>query len=60
MFPILLIAIGIVVLVVGKRLAVLGAAVGALLLRSASFSCRAASPRAGPPPGASSPASRSR
>lgn len=31
MFPILLIAIGIVVLVVGSRLAVLGAAVGALL-----------------------------
>ena len=31
MFPVLLIVIGIVVLVLGKRLAVLGAAVGALL-----------------------------
>jgi hypothetical protein len=31
MFPVLLIAIGVVVLVLGKRLAVLGAAIGALL-----------------------------
>ena len=31
MFPLLLIVIGILVLVIGKRLAVLGAAVGALL-----------------------------
>ena len=31
MFPVLIIAIGIVVLVLGKRLAVMGAAVGALL-----------------------------
>ena len=31
MFPLLLIVLGIVVLAIGKRLAVLGAAVGALL-----------------------------
>ena len=31
MFPVMVIALGIVVLVFGKRLAVLGAAVGALL-----------------------------